>query len=117
MFDWQEFLELAQNLAGRSGEEAALRTAISRAYYATFHSGRTQLAKAGLEIDRSGRAHQQVRDELGRQSGPLQQELVRLHRWRKQADYDDVCSFDVEVTAHDAVALARMTIERIRSLP
>jgi hypothetical protein len=36
-FDWTEFLDLADDLAGRRGDPAAKRTAISRAYYASFH--------------------------------------------------------------------------------
>jgi hypothetical protein len=39
-FDWVEFLALANDLRGRLGalysEEAANRTAVSRAYYAAF---------------------------------------------------------------------------------
>ncbi len=36
IFDWSEYLELADELAGRS-DEAALRSAISRAYYYIYH--------------------------------------------------------------------------------
>src|SRR5438128_11896366 len=42
-FDWNEYLALAQELAGvapesPSSEEARHRTAINRAYFATFHA-------------------------------------------------------------------------------
>jgi uncharacterized protein (UPF0332 family) len=116
VFRWEDFLDLAHELASRPGEEGALRTAISRAYYAAFHTGRSHLAQAGVGIDRTGRAHQRVRDELGARDLLLEQFLFRLHDWRKQADYDDECTFDLEETAADAVALAQVTIERIRSL-
>ena len=46
-FDWSEYLNLAQELAGRptslSNEEARLRSAISRAYYAAFCKARNHL--------------------------------------------------------------------------
>ena len=35
-FDWSEFLTVAEELARRTDDEVALRTAIGRAYYATF---------------------------------------------------------------------------------
>ena len=39
-FDWSEYLKLAQELAGQTGnpasQEARLRAAVSRAYYAVF---------------------------------------------------------------------------------
>ena len=36
MFEWAAYHTLARELATRSGDEAALRTAVSRAYYAAF---------------------------------------------------------------------------------
>jgi len=52
-FDWNEFLNLAEDLATRN-DEASKRTAISRAYYAVFHSA---LARA---TQRSGQPPQNV---------------------------------------------------------
>ncbi len=46
-FNWSEYLNLAQELAGRSTEppnqEARLRSSISRAYYAAFCKARNYL--------------------------------------------------------------------------
>ncbi len=39
MFEWFDFLDLAETLAETPNNEAAARTAISRAYYATFTPG------------------------------------------------------------------------------
>jgi hypothetical protein len=36
-FNWLEFYRLAQYLSGQTTDEAALRCAISRAYYAAYH--------------------------------------------------------------------------------
>ncbi|MCL4841263.1 MAG: hypothetical protein KJZ79_05460 [Bryobacteraceae bacterium] len=38
-FDWREYLRLAERLR-QSGEEAALRTALSRTYYWVYHLSR-----------------------------------------------------------------------------
>jgi uncharacterized protein (UPF0332 family) len=64
VFEWIDFLELAEDLAARQHDEAAARTAISRAYYAAFHAGRGYLVRAGIPLDRSRNAHLQVRDAL-----------------------------------------------------
>jgi len=47
-FDWNSFLTLADELAGRT-DEAAKRTAISRAYYCVFNLafGRAELTAGG----------------------------------------------------------------------
>jgi uncharacterized protein (UPF0332 family) len=115
VFRWEDFLDLAEELASRSGDESALRTAISRAYYAAFHAGREYLAYVAISIDRTGNAHQQVRSELGARDDPIGQDLLRLHRLRKEADYDDFMA-DVEEQAVVAASVARSTIERIRML-
>ncbi|MBD0324008.1 MAG: hypothetical protein ICV72_11575 [Aldersonia sp.] len=43
MFDWEEFLAFAEQLVERDADEAALRTAISRAYYAVYHRASAHL--------------------------------------------------------------------------
>ena len=101
MFDWHGFLTLADDLAARAGDETAARTAISRAYYAAFHAGR---------------AHRQLRQVLEVQDPAISETLTRLHDWRKEADYGDPCSFDVERQATIAITLARATIEKIESI-
>src|SRR5688572_10755684 len=45
-FDWRAFLDLAEQLS-HSNEEAAQRTAISRAYYAVFALCRRRLRDQG----------------------------------------------------------------------
>ena len=44
-FDWNQYLTLANKLALSSGDEASLRSAISRAYYCAFNLA---LAKAKI---------------------------------------------------------------------
>jgi uncharacterized protein (UPF0332 family) len=116
VFDWHGFLALADELAARSGDEAAARTAISRAYYAAFHAGRAYLDQVNIPAELSGRAHRQLRQVLQSQDPAISETLARLHDWRKEADYDDSCSFNVERQASIAIGLARATIEKSESI-
>jgi uncharacterized protein (UPF0332 family) len=116
VFDWHGYLGLADELAARSGDEAAARTAISRAYYAAFHAGRAYLDRVNIPAEVSGRAHRQLRQVLQSRDPAISETLARLHDWRKEADYDDSCSFDVERQASIAIELARTTIEKIESI-
>jgi uncharacterized protein (UPF0332 family) len=116
VFDWHGYLGLADELAARSGDEAAARTAISRAYYAAFHAGRAYLNRVNIPAEVSGRAHRQLRQVLQSRDPAISETLARLHDWRKEADYDDSCSFDVERQASVAIELARTTIEKIESI-
>lgn len=94
-FDWGEFLALARDLQGRSGpgysEEAAHRTAVSRAYYAAF--GRIcSFAEHSLGFQRTGTAldHTGLVRHLQRYPNwiSLARYLRRLRNWRNQCDYD-----------------------------
>jgi uncharacterized protein (UPF0332 family) len=116
VFDWHGFLALAAELAVRAGDEAAARTAISRAYYAAFHAGRAYLDRVDIPAELGGRAHRQLRQVLELRDPAISETLARLHDWRKEADYDDSCSFDVERQASIAIGLARATIEKIEAI-
>jgi uncharacterized protein (UPF0332 family) len=97
-FDWTAYLDLARELAGQSSgpllEEARLRSAISRAYYAAFKTAFNYLCSnnPAARFQREG-AHQYVCErfshnpDVGWQNvGSL---LDRLRRLRNRADYDD----------------------------
>jgi hypothetical protein len=116
VFDWADFLDLAEELAARTNDEAAGRTAVSRAYYATFHIGRDYLVRAEIPLDRGRNAHVQVQRELQNQSAQIGQDLELLHFWRKQADYDTSPFTDVNEQVRSAATLARETIDAIKAL-
>lgn len=96
-FDWSEYLDLAKELASvatTANKEAKLRSAISRAYYAAFIRARNHLRdREGQPIPRTSDAHSYVSHlfesspDVVRQS--LGGKLVRLRRFRRQADYVD----------------------------
>ncbi|MDP9364247.1 MAG: hypothetical protein M3Q10_08485 [Chloroflexota bacterium] len=48
MFDWDEFLALAERLNVQGADEATQRTIISRAYYAAYHAASTFVRAEGL---------------------------------------------------------------------
>jgi hypothetical protein len=50
MFDWSRYLDLADELARRVSDEAAERSAISRAYYAAFGMSRRHLVQSGIVV-------------------------------------------------------------------
>lgn len=96
-FDWYQYFILAQELADQSFiskyDEAKLRTAISRSYYAVFCKARNYLLeKKNNVIPKDGKAHQYVIDEL---INGLEKEkivglnLKRLRGKRILADYHD----------------------------
>lgn len=82
-FDPREFLSVAAHLA-QVGDEASLRTAVGRAYYASFLLARD---KTGITIGRD--LHRQVIDALGLLPGceDTAELLESLRRLRVRADY------------------------------
>ena len=105
-FDWSEYLELAQELAGDAAsspnKDAKLRSAISRAYYAAFCKARNHLR----DIDRDQKllanppkvknVHKYVRNQFEHSSDRSRKkigtDLNRLRLRRNDADYKDVVS-------------------------
>jgi len=102
-FEWQHFLELAQDLVNSHGDgtdgdadpetrEAALRTAVSRAYYAAYHAVREYVSATGRGDPPRGDSHTWVWNQLDprqrRQEGQMKREGFKLLKTRKSADYD-----------------------------
>ena len=91
-FDWEEFLDLAEELVQRRGDPAAERTAISRAYYAVFHKASAYLIRQGERLTFTGEDHALVwrwfrmrGDRLSRAIGHNGRRLIDA---RRRADYD-----------------------------
>src|SRR5687768_7459635 len=82
-FDPLQFLRLADELASNDADEAALRTAIGRAYYAVFLVARKHTSVRGRH-----QAHHIVREELGSHSSRLAALLGTMASYRDLADYD-----------------------------
>lgn len=119
-FDWSEFLAVARHLQGQSGpgysEEAANRTAISRAYYAVF--GRVcEFAEANLGFRRagSGRDHRSLREHLYHQGGQwpaIADDLNDLRQWRNLCDYGPDVQ-NLQILVMDAIRRAEQILRQI----
>lgn len=83
MFDPADFLRLAEEMS--AGDEARLRTAVSRAYYAVFLLARQRFGVG----DPTPEAHREVFRVLYRRRGPAVAARMRsLRRLRNASDYD-----------------------------
>lgn len=84
MFNPVEFLVVASGLKG--GEEAGIRTCVSRCYYACFLVARDQF---NLEPGRGAEVHSQVIQEFrNRGKREVAARLHQLRRMRNRSDYD-----------------------------
>jgi uncharacterized protein (UPF0332 family) len=94
-FDWNQYLSLANELAERS-DEAALRSAISRAYYGALCLARNFLITKG-ELDKNAISREKDSHTIiwqafkngGKTRAGVYQNGLRLKFKRKEADYED----------------------------
>ena len=100
-FNWSEYLSLAQELTSSSGtspiQEAHLRAAISRAYYAAFCKVRNHLIdKQGYTIPVGVNVHRLVVNEFKNSSDVTRKTvgnlLHHLRSIRNIVDYEDTFS-------------------------
>ncbi len=100
-FNWSDFLALAvslqQNPTVPGPQEASLRTAISRAYYAAFRSARDFAeTQEGFAPTHSGQDHWLVRQHYQNRADTIHRKigtnLGRLYDNRRKADYDHTVS-------------------------
>jgi uncharacterized protein (UPF0332 family) len=123
-FDWREYLDLADNLHHNcstfSSEEACLRTAISRGYYAAFCTARNCARDYdGLSISSSSAIHGDLRkfyknssDRKRQQVGNL---LHRLRNYRNMADYDDTMG-TLEPSSQTALEYTRKIVNLLQAI-
>ena len=118
-FDWAEFLALARALAQRR-EEAALRSAISRAYYAAFGKARAFLEAEGMSFAADAGDHALVWETFRGSSNDVRyyigEDGFGLRNSRNRADYDAGVS-DIQARAQRAIRKAEAifkALERLR---
>jgi uncharacterized protein (UPF0332 family) len=87
-----DFLDLAAFLAAQNRNEAARRTAVSRAYYAAFHFARAYLKDLGVAVPANASGHEFIVLRLENcghaeayEAGAL---LSDVRSERNRADYD-----------------------------
>jgi uncharacterized protein (UPF0332 family) len=118
-FDWVEYLELAERLVAWRGDPAAERSAISRAYYAVFHTAKTHFLAKGGKLTFQGEDHGAIADWFKDSVHPdvrrIGLDVERLRRLRRIADYDERFAH-LSSEAQAAVVLARRTMDAIVGL-
>jgi len=91
-FNWSEYLSLAEELGNRATDEAALRTAISRAYYYVFHLALQRAERNGFTTSRGESSHIKLWTLFTMSPEPsclsLGQIAMRLKEKRERADYN-----------------------------
>jgi hypothetical protein len=121
-FDWSEYLGLAHALQARAGidfpAEAALRSAVSRCYYAAFgHAYRYARDYLGFiprkrseEKSQDGR----LRAFLARKRYAVSVRLGWLRDWRNECDYaEDLARMDLPQVTLSAIAAAEFVLQRL----
>lgn len=95
-FDWKEYLNLARFLAAEPGisfdQEAASRSAVSRAYYAAFcHARNYARDRHGFSPKGDPSDHPEVRTHFKKRAGfqKIALGLDRLRQRRNMADYEN----------------------------
>ena len=119
-FSWQAFFELAERLAA-APDEASLRTAVSRSYYAVYNRAREMLEHLDPDYEphRTRESHKQVWDRVAarteRQAKTAARSGKSLMHKRVEADYHlDRGQWDKQ--SRDALAEARRALNSIDDL-
>ena len=119
LFDWRDYLKLAKSLIGQASsgysQEAARRSAVSRAYYAAFCWARNY-AEANLGFRRTGKAedHGYLRTHLSQRGmARIASNLNKLRQWRNDCDYEDRVPNLVQ-RANFAIQIADKVIQSCR---
>ncbi|WP_449416999.1 HEPN domain-containing protein [Phormidium nigroviride] len=133
IFDWSEYFNLAQELAAISSnnstanQEAKLRSAVSRAYYAVFCLARNYLRDVEQDPRLSSNKtydindHQYVAEEFifnhlkSQKITDIGRDLTRLRQMRNKADYADTI-FNLLKDVKTALKLAQNIMTTLTEL-
>lgn len=123
-FNWRGYLVLARELARYTThptqQEARLRSAVSRSYYAAFIQARNHLRdKEGLVTPASANPHQYVINQFLNSRSTARHkigwDLVYLRRERNKADYEDSYA-DLASNMSDVLQRSGRVISRLGKL-
>jgi uncharacterized protein (UPF0332 family) len=107
-FNWGDFLKIAKKLKSESGE-GALRTSISRAYYAIFHTSMDWGENFNsFKRSQDGTDHQNIKINLNQFNRTMGRKFGRIQDNRRQADYKSEIS--------NPQSLAEITFSEAESL-
>ncbi len=114
MFNWPDYLELSKELLRSEGGEAHQRSAVSRAYYAMFHSARSKLIFwSEWDPPKEGSDHEYLWETFSKKHDFNSQKVGqlgdRLRKVRNKADYADRIK-----NVSDVVEVAMITVEKLK---
>ena len=125
-FNWKDYLAFAENLQAAPNmpgpEEAALRSAVSRAYYAAFRAALEHGKKNGYIATRTGEDHNKIREHFRKiqsnqkKNQDISTQLDRLHDYRRQADYENTLKTKPENMIVYAINMAKKVFQDIEDL-
>jgi uncharacterized protein (UPF0332 family) len=115
----KEFLDSAQKML-QFHSEAAIRSAVSRIYYAVFNTGKTLLHELGFVLPKDAAAHEELYRRLYNSGLSEIQEtanwLFDMRRKRVNADYDMLSrDFQSHKSCALDIARAKLTIAQLES--
>jgi len=124
-FDWNEYYQLSRELAGLatgvSTQEAKMRSAISRAYYAAFCKARDYLLQTYPEevLPQGSDIHYYVPRRFESSSDKMRRDIGEhlriLRTYRNRADYDGVVR-DLATTTQQALRRASSALQQLSKL-
>lgn len=123
--DPRDFLTLAESLASED-DEAAWRSALSRAYYGAYHVARRLLSSCGFSAPRGDRAHAYLWLRLSNAANSevvaTGRNLQALRGYRNFADYDldrpfprTLAKNQVRIAQHAVLVLESAAAEPVKS--
>jgi uncharacterized protein (UPF0332 family) len=125
-FNWQDFLTFAENINAEPDKlgprEAALRSAVSRAYYAAFCAAIELGKKDGYVPRGTGDDHPNIRKHFlhskpsHEKKKDISNQLDRLHDLRRRADYQNTLPQKPENMAYYAIGMAKKVFACIDDL-
>ncbi len=120
-FDWSHYLIIAEKLFREAEDtiykDANLRCAISRAYYAAFHSAKIKLyVKWDISVSRDAGAHKEVKEYYEQKNmKKIALDLERMRIDRNRADYYDMVK-DLKTVTQETLRRANKVISALNKL-
>jgi len=117
-FDWREYLEVARFLQIQPGQkftqEAALRCAVSRSYYAAFcHARNYASTRHQFAPKHRTEDHENLRKHFQHRGGvEVARKLDQLRGWRNTCDYDDTVG-DLSCICSKAISRAAEILSQL----
>ena len=116
MFEWKDFISLAEKLLKKRANEARWRTAIDRAYYGAFCTARD---KAGFQNHRSGEVHRETAkfylESKNKEKEFIGKKLNALRHYRNQASYELNLNSNINKNQATLIVLqAQKVIEKLK---